>query len=225
MLKHDIINSFGKKFNFNSYLEISSVGTGYVYNKIDNKIFTTKSAIYYIPETDVNLKIFKRNDIDIKPNKYEYHHNRIRSEKIKYDIVFVDSWHSYEQSLLDLETALTHISENGIIVVHDCCPYTEDLIGKFRRGGWCGQTYEAFIDFRYNHRELQTFCLYTDYGCGIISMSSRFNIDQNFEEYDKNKTREWNYFNLNKTKLLNLIELDDFIKKQLVYSLQLTENS
>ena len=212
MLKHNIINSFGKKFNFNSYLEISSIGTGYSYSKIDNKIFTTKSAIHYIPETDVDLKIFKRNDIDIKPNKYEYHHNRISSEKIKYDIVFVDSWHTYEQSLLDLETALKHVSANGIIVVHDCCPYAQDLIGKCTGGAWCGQTYEAFIDFRYRHRELQIFCLYVDYGCGIISLKPRFDIKQDFEEYDKNKIREWTYFNDNKIKLLNLIELDEFIK-------------
>lgn len=212
MLKQDIINLLGKKFNFNSYLEISSIGTGYAYNKIDDKIFTTKSAIYYIPDTDkIDTKKRYRKDIDIVPNKYEYHYNKVRNEKTKYDIVFVDPWHTYEQSFMDLETALKLVSDTGIIVVHDCCPYTEELIGPYKKGAWCGQTYEAFVNFRHKHKELESFCIYADYGCGLLSKVSRFNIEQSFEDYDKDKIGEWPYFNVNKTMLLNLIEPDEFI--------------
>ena len=120
-MKHDIINKLGKKFNFNSYLEISSIVTGHTYNKIDKNVFTTTSAIRYIPD-DVNPKIVNRKDIS--PNKYEYHHNKTSNDNIKYDVVFVDPWHTYEQSTKDIYTALKFVSSKGIIVISGCCPYT-----------------------------------------------------------------------------------------------------
>ena len=207
MLKHNIINLLGKKFNFTSYLEISSTSTGYAYNKIDSSIFITKSAIYYL----VDIKE-SRPDINIEANTYEYHHNRISNDKTKYDIVFVDPWHTYEQTMFDLKTALKFVSAKGIIVVHDCCPYSEDLVGPYKWGPWCGQTYEAFIDFRYKHRELESFCLWADYGLGILSLSPKFNIKQEFADYDKERVKRFEYFNKNKKELLNLVEADEFIK-------------
>ncbi len=211
MLKQNIINNLGKKFGFTSYLEISSIITGHVYNKIDDNIFTTKSAIYYIPE-GVDPKICNRKDISVQQNKYEYHHNRISDENIKYDIVFVDPWHTYEQSLLDMETALKFVSPNGIIVIHDCCPYDKSLIGPYKKGAWCGQTYESFIDFRYAHKDIEIFCINADYGCGVASMVPRFNIIGSFDDYDKSKITDWDYFNNNKIQLVNLIESEDFAK-------------
>ena len=214
MRKYDIINLLGKKFNYNSYLEISSISTGYTYDRIDSNIFTRKSGIHYIQDTDEidTNKVPRRKDINIEPNKYEYHHNKVRNEDIKYDIVFIDSWHTYQQSLKDIYTALELVSNNGIIIVHDCCPYTEDLIGPCNGGEWCGQTYEAFINFRYDHKELETFCVYTDYGCGIISLNWDFSVPISYTKYDKDELKNWKYFNENKKELLNLIEPDEFME-------------
>ena len=82
MKKYEIINLLGKKFNFKSYLEISSLSTGYAYDKVDSSIFATKSGIYYIPDTDEIVSseteslcskdtdtLMHRTDIDIKPNR------------------------------------------------------------------------------------------------------------------------------------------------------------
>lgn len=214
MRKYEIINMLGQKFNFNSYLEISSISTGFTYDKVDENIFTIKSAIHYIPdEPDEIIKgIPYRKDINIKPNKYEYHHHKVSNNNAKYDIVFIDSWHTYTQTLRDIMTALELVSSEGIIVIHDCCPYTEDLIGSYRKGEWCGQTYEAFINFRYANKDLEVFCLNTDYGCGIISRTHRFSVPTSYQEYDMEKIKEWNYFNTYKTALVNLIEPDEFIK-------------
>jgi hypothetical protein len=47
----------------------------------------------------------------------------------------------------------------------------------------------------------------TDYGCGIISEGYQDLIDVE-DPYDLN----YEFFNLNRTKLLNLITVDDFVK-------------
>jgi hypothetical protein len=227
MKKYDIINLLGKKFNFKSYLEISTLTTGYVYDKIDSNIFTEKCGIYYIPDTEEDTDTLRhRTDIDLEPNKYEYHHNKSGNKKIKYDIIFIDPWPTYTQTYRDLENALKLVSPNGIIVVHDCCPHDKSLIGSFKRESWCqsiydcnlafieccGQTYEAFINFRYNYKELEIFCIDVDFGCGIISSNRDFSVPCSYDEYDISKIKDWKYFYENKKKLLNLIEPEKFIE-------------
>ncbi|MCJ7636218.1 MAG: hypothetical protein MUO21_01875 [Nitrososphaeraceae archaeon] len=208
MLKHNIINLLGKTFNFTSFLEISHVSSRHTYDRVDESLLSIKSAIYYM-----------------NAHKYEYHHNKTSNENIKYDIVLVDPWNTYEQSYHDIVMALTFVSPNGIIIVHGCCPCSQDSVGSYKKefwhkkevwdkkNFWCGQTYEAFIDFRYKHQDLETFCIFSDYGCGIISMLPRFSINSLFEDFDRNKLAEWDYFNLNKMKLLDLIEPEEFVDR------------
>lgn len=97
--KYDIINFLGKKYNYSTYLEISSVATGYDYDKIDNEIFKIKDILLYYPIDDFTYdwkNINVRNDINFGPDEFEKGLNKLEGKK--YDIIFVDPWHTFEQS-------------------------------------------------------------------------------------------------------------------------------
>jgi hypothetical protein len=212
LTKYDMINKIGQKFELSTYLEISSISTGFAFDHVDGMIFKNKDILYYSPdEIPDNFIEVLRKDIDIEPQSFEHHFKRIQEKQIKYDIVFVDSWHTYNQSLKDLETALYFVSKSGFIVIHDCCPEKEELIGEYTKNAWCGQTYEAFIDFSKTHDELEIFCVNSDYGCGVVAMEPTFLLKRIPFNYEKNKIKDWNYFEINKKELLNLIEADEFL--------------
>ena len=40
----------------------------------------------------------------------------------RFDVVFIDGLHTYEQSRKDAENALGVIVEGGVIIMHDCNP-------------------------------------------------------------------------------------------------------
>ena len=44
---------------------------------------------------------------------------------IKYDLIFIDGLHLEHQVDKDINNSLNHLSENGVIIIHDCNPITE----------------------------------------------------------------------------------------------------
>jgi hypothetical protein len=211
LYKYDIVNRLGGDFKLSSFLEISSDSTGFCFDKVDQRIFPVKDILcYFPPEMPSSFHPVGRVDVAEEIQSYESQRQKIRDKHKKYDLVFVDPWHTYEQSWQDLETALECVSHNGFIVVHDCCPTAERLIGPYKKGAWCGQTYEAFIDFRYAHQDLDILCVNDDYGCGIISMSPRFFVGKPSFGYEKDKIEQWDYFNANKKELLHLVEPEEY---------------
>lgn len=207
--KYDIINYLGKEYNYSSFLEISSFSTGHAYDKVSDTIFN-KELFMYIPTESYGQKMSRR-DTTEKPITYQEGLTKFKDRK--FDVVFVDPWHTFEQSKLDIENAFELVSDNGIIVIHDCAPLVPGLVGDYKRGSWCGQTYEAFIDFNINHPNTQTFVVNLDYGCGIIKKNSTrqppYKLENNLTLKD---VAEWNYFDKNRKKLLNLINADEFKK-------------
>jgi hypothetical protein len=200
------------KYALTSYLEISTIGTGFAFDQVDGIIFKEKDILYYIPDEIPDDSIAGlRKDVDIEPNSFDYQFKRIQEKQIKYDIVFVDPWHTYKDSLKDVETALHFVSKSGFIVIHDCYPDKVELIGEYQKNAWCGQTYEAFIDFSFSHDNLEIFCVNSDYGCGIVAMKPTFSLQRIPFNYEKSKIKDWNYLEENKKELLNLIEVDEFL--------------
>ena len=201
-LKEDIINRLGEKYNYKNYLEISTRGTGHSFDKVklENKDCLNYSVSIY--------KDIKNRDHDIVCLNYDQHLERLKNQK--FDIILVDSYHTVEHTLRDLETALQLVSDKGIIVVHDCNPPSENLIGEFTWGCWSGQSYEAFILFRQNYPEMETFVIEVDYGCGIVRPNKKQNNDIPID-IDLSRLKEWNYFYPNRQQFLNLITVNDFI--------------
>jgi len=55
------------------------------------------------------------------------------------DMVFIDAYHSYEQSSRDFNNAFEYLSDNGLIFLHDTYPKNE----FFTDQGYCGDSYKT----------------------------------------------------------------------------------
>jgi hypothetical protein len=92
------------------------------------------------------------------------------SQEGLYDLVCLDSFHDFETSLRDLNSAFSLLKPDGLLLSHDCFPACAALAGAhFQAGGWCGMTFAAFIVVAYAHPDAY-FCVHKpDTGIGMMS--------------------------------------------------------
>jgi len=211
--KYDLINWFAKEYNFSSYLEISTLTTGHYFDKIDSNFFKIKDCInYYVEEHELLYSKFGNTflkDHDFKILPFDDYLNKIIDKNQKYDVIFVDPFHTVEHTIRDLEAALSLLSSTGIIIVHDCFPDSKALIGPWKEGDWCGQTYEGYIRFLLKNSHFENFVFNIDYGCGIIRPHYKSTIKRDFT-VDADKLSSWEYYWDHHNQLLNLESIDKF---------------
>lgn len=119
-----------------------------------------------------------------------------------FDIVFIDGLHEKDQVLRDVKNALSCLSKDGTIVMHDCNPITEEMQRVPRiQPEWTGDTWKAYVELR-RLKGIEQFVVDTDYGCGIIRFGSQVPFD--FEDPDYESLEK------NRTLLLKLISIDNF---------------
>jgi hypothetical protein len=95
----------------------------------------------------------------------------------KIDVALVDGLHEYAQSLRDVENCFGHLSSDGVIVMHDCNPATEQAARSWASLGWPesvrwiwnGDVWKTVVHLRSHRDDLNIFVLDCDYGLGIIS--------------------------------------------------------
>jgi hypothetical protein len=199
MHRFEIINHLIKANNFVNYLEIGV----YRGQNIREIIAEHKDGVdpgiegEMVPE--VNYQMTSDAFFDLINDHPE----------IKYDLIFIDGLHHSEQVDKDIENALNHLVDNGIIVLHDCSPEQElySLVPRVS-GIWNGDVYKSVLRFRqkYSHRFVT---VNTDCGCGII-FNNRPEINHCPISELQQGLESWNYFDTNRTKLLNLIPANEF---------------
>jgi hypothetical protein len=88
-----------------------------------------------------------------------------------FDLIFVDGLHVEEQALRDIENSLRHLSERGLIVVHDCSPDSEACASEHYDGvsNWSGTTWKAWARLRASRPDLDMRVVGIDRGCGVIN--------------------------------------------------------
>lgn len=93
------------------------------------------------------------------------------TNSLKFDVIFIDGNHTYEQIRNDIENSLSCLKEQGIIIVHDMLPVTEKQVLPFHPpvwyAGWLGSAYRIAFELS----EVDNFefkIVKTDCGCGII---------------------------------------------------------
>ncbi len=170
MEKYDIVNGLAWEFGFRRYLEICSPSTGGKFRFVDASLFDARDRLMYrCPDDfadglDINFRTAADNS-----------HEMIRqldatlSMDARYDIILVDPYHTYRESLLDLRGAMCLLRPGGILVVHDCNPTDPKIASpNFVPGDWCGVTYQAFVDFVLGVRCAAYCTVDDDYGCGVV---------------------------------------------------------
>ena len=199
MQRFEIINTFIKNNNFKNYLEIG-VFTG---QNIREIIAKHKDGVD--PTTELGHTIPEIN----YPITSDEFFKLIKGHDIKYDVIFIDGLHHADQVDKDIENALNHLVDNGIIVIHDCNPEKEEYTSVPRKTGiWHGDVYKSALRLRQKY-SYKFITVDTDCGCGVI-----FNGIEEDNKCSNESLKEgentWDYFNKYRVKLLNLISVDEF---------------
>ncbi len=185
----DLIKYLIDKYKYTNYLEI-----GCDQNQLFSKV-QIQNKIGVDPVSGGNIR--KTSDDFFKDNDK------------KFDIIFIDGLHTYEQVKKDILNSVHCLTQNGIILVHDCMPdsLSKQAVPRYRML-WNGDVWKAIVDLRQNEN-LEIFTCEMDQGIGIIRKnknSSVLNINKpinhlKFEDYFKNY-KEY----------LRVISLDDLKK-------------
>jgi hypothetical protein len=116
-----------------------------------------------------------------------------------FEVIFIDGLHHYDQVTKDVNNALTRLTDNGYIVIHDLLPVYEDEISmpgpiqSEKSKYWLGDTWRLSFDLM--GRNNITFKLIaTDCGCGVVTKRSQNPIIVNHEN-------SWNWYSSNWSKL------------------------
>ena len=179
-MRWDIINDLIKKNGYKSYLEIG------VYNK----------------EWNFN-KIICKHKVGVDPNPSVGATYAVTSDEFfvknydKFDIIFIDGLHHYEQVSKDIHNSLNALNAGGSIVVHDCNPTTKEMQQVPRiQGEWTGDVWRAWIEYRlYENLSMKVYDV--DYGVGIIQIGKQEPLIVDNPTYEQ--------FSINKKEWLNLV--------------------
>ncbi len=185
----DLIGYLIKKNNYSDYLEIGC-DQDQLFSKIE-----IQNKIGVDPVSGGNIR--KTSDDFFKTNKN------------KFDIIFIDGLHVYEQVKKDILNSVDSLKENGIILVHDCMPdkMSKQAVPRYRMI-WNGDVWKAIVDLRQNN-DLEIYTCEIDQGIGIIKKSKNSSILNIKKSIKKLKFED--YYN-NYKEYLRVISLEEFKK-------------
>mgnify|MGYP001269169041 FL=1 len=134
-----------------------------------------------------------------------------KTNKEKFDIIFIDGLHHYEQVIIDIDNALNILNDNGHILVHDCLPRTiaHQAIPRYR-GSWNGDVWKSIVELR-TRKNLEVVTCEIDFGVGIIQKKENSKIlNLKIDNFKNLKFKD--YFHRNK-EFMNVISYDEVLKK------------
>ena len=104
-----------------------------------------------------------------------------RYDKKYFDVIFIDGLHTYGQTKKDVIAGLEFLSDEGVMVLHDCFPPCEAAAYPSNSkqeaealnlpgwtGEWCGDVWKTIVHLRSSRDDLDMFVLNCDFGLGIL---------------------------------------------------------
>ena len=181
----DIIEYFIKKNNYKSYLEI-----GCCKNEVFSKINIKKVGVD--PKSGGTVRL--TSDDFFKTNKE------------KFDLVFIDGLHVYDQVKQDIINSLEVLNNNGVILIHDCLPEKiwEQNVPRMN-GAWSGDVWKVIPFFR-SKFNIDVYTCVADRGIGIIF--KRYNKNILKLDRDTKKLKFEDYYN-NYKSYMNLVSTEE----------------
>lgn len=207
MQRWDIINNLIKQNEYQSYLEIGYY-KGWSFDKVKafEKVAVdpnpSKTPVQEMLSYGTTLSFPDNNEKIVKMTSDDF----FSQNKEKFDIIFIDGLHEYNQVYNDIQHSLKYLNNNGTIVLHDCNPpsYQHTTEGGVD-GNWTGDTYRAVLKFQMEHQD-GSYTYFThncDWGVGIIRKNHNPIVTLHKLDYQR-AIDEWAYFDENREKLLNL---------------------
>ena len=186
----EIVQNIIKKKNFKKYLEIGC---------FDDELFN-----YIKCEKKIGVDPVSGGTIRATSDQF------FKVNKERFDCVFIDGLHEYQQVKKDIINSLQFLNEGGIILLHDCLPnnYYEQATPRCQ-WIWNGDVWKAIVACR-SLNDIDVYTCYADYGIGVILKRPNRNLLDYFnKDYSKLKFEE--YFH-NNSKLMNIIEYEDLME-------------
>ena len=185
--RDQIIQETIDRKEYKSYLEIGC-DQNQVFSKIkiEKKIGVDPVSGGTIRDTSDNF--FKKNDI-------------------KFDIIFIDGLHEYNQVKKDINNSLFFLNNNGVIFLHDCMPRGFIYQAVPRASGvWNGDVWKNIVETR-TQIEIDTYVIYADQGIGmILKRSNRNLLKLEVNNFKKLKYKDFYY---NYKEYLNVVSHED----------------
>jgi len=87
----------------------------------------------------------------------------------RFDLIFIDADHSHVQVDRDIENALRLLTPEGVIVLHDCSPFYEDMQVVPHNGShfWTGDVWRSIVRLRLEGRHAVRV-VNSDFGLGVV---------------------------------------------------------
>ena len=171
--RHAFINLAISKFKNCKYLEIG-VDDNDVFNSVplslENKygVDSIKGGNFRMTSDD----FFKKNS------------------QIKFDVIFIDGLHEYEQCQRDCLNSIKSLNENGIILFHDFLPRStfEENVPR-KQSSWTGDVWKVAVELA-NSKNAQFKIINIDMGIGVLKIKNNFEYkkmkelkNKSFKEY------------------------------------------
>ena len=186
--RYELINFLINRFNLSNYLEIG-YQNGICFG---NVIAKNKKAVDPRPLRTEPSVILNTSDEFFSQNKE------------KFDIIFIDGLHTYEQVKRDFDNSVLFLNDGGVIVLHDMNPSSEDRAKSFNDGGeWNGDCFKIAIDFYNGEYDFEYHTLDIDQGCMFIFPSKKT------KKVYRNINRDYLSFDPIRKEILNLITNDE----------------
>jgi hypothetical protein len=149
VFRWDLIQYIVDKYNFDDYLEIGcDKNQSFSKIKIKNKVGVDPISGGTIRSTSSD-NFFKNNDN-------------------KFDVIFIDGLHYYQQVIKDINNSLEILNNDGFILVHDCLPKSlaQQAVPRYR-GYWNGDVWKSIVELR-TKPNLDIFTSQIDFGIAVI---------------------------------------------------------
>jgi len=174
----DLIKKLIAKNDYQSYLEIGC-DSDVLFNSINTKV-----KIGVDPVSGGN---YKGTSDDF-----------FASNISKFDCIFIDGLHEYEQVKKDIKNSISCLSNNGAILLHDCLPvsYAAQAVPRYK-SSWNGDVWKAIVEVR-TWGEVDVKTVLIDHGVSIIKKRKNTNLLKlSHNKFSNLKFKDFyhNYFN------------------------------
>ena len=118
--------------------------------------------------------------------------NFFKNNQDKFDLIFIDGFHQYEQVKRDVYNSLKFLNDNGVIILHDCMPSSFMRQAPKRSSNiWNGDVWKNIVEFR-TLDQIDTYTIYADHGIGLIlKRKNRNKLLLKIESFDKLKFKDY----------------------------------
>jgi SAM-dependent methyltransferase len=190
ILRYHLIQHIIDKYSFSNYLEIGC-DKNQTFSKINilNKVGVDPVSGGTIRDTSDN---FFNNNFN------------------KFDIIFIDGLHHYNQISKDIQNSLKILNNDGFILIHDCLPRTmaHQAVPRYR-GSWNGDVWKSIVKLR-TDKDLDIFTCEIDFGVAVIRKKANIKILKlDFENF---KDLKFNDYYFRHKEFMNIISYQQALK-------------